>query len=88
LYAKPGPDPREVEPQRLDYEVTRLLIELEDDVLRERSDYNEAAQGEAERAGDRDAIGRLLLERRQINEARLSLDRRRDQTRLLASHRR
>ena len=66
----------------------RLLIELEDDRLRERSDYNEAAQGEAERAGDRDAIGRLMLERRQINEARLSLDRRRDQTRLLASHRR
>ena len=55
---------------------------------RERSDYNEAAQGEAERAGDRDAIGRLMLERRQINEARRSLDRRRDQTRLLASHRR
>jgi DNA primase len=88
LYAKPGPDPRELEPQQLDYEVTRLLIELEDDVLRERSDYNEAAQGEAERAGDRDAIARLLLERRQINESRLSLDRRRDQTRLLASHRR
>jgi DNA primase len=88
LYAKPGPDPRELEPQQLDYEVTRLLIELEDDVLRERSDYNEAAQGEAERAGDAEAIDRLLLERRQINEARLSLDRRRDQTRLLASHRR
>ena len=67
---------------------TRLLLELEDDQLRERSDYNEAAQGEAERAGDREAIGRLMLERRQINEARLSLDRRRDQTRLLASHRR
>ena len=33
-------------------------------------------------------IDRLMLERRQINEARLSLDRRRDQTRLLASHRR
>ena len=33
-------------------------------------------------------IGRLMRERQQINEARLSLDRRRDQTRLLASHRR
>ena len=43
----------------LDYEVARLLIELEDDQLRERSDYNEAAQGEAERAGDREAIDRL-----------------------------
>jgi DNA primase len=88
LYAKPGPDPRALEPSQIDYEITRLIIELEDDLLRDRSDYNEAAQGEAERAGDRDAISRLLLERRQINEARLSLDRRRDQTRLLASHRR
>ncbi len=88
LYAKPGPDPRGLATSELDYEVTRLLIELEDDRLRERSDYNEAAQGEAERADDRDAIARLMLERRQINEARLSLDRRRDQTRLLASHRR
>ena len=88
LYAKAGPDARGLDPAHLDYEITRLLLELEDDQLRERSDYNEAAQGEAERAGDRDAIGRLMLERRQINEMRLSLDRRRDQTRLLASHRR
>ena len=86
--AKPGPDARSLDPAQLDYEITRLLLELEDDTLRERSDYNEAAQSEAERAGDREAIGRLLLERRQINEMRLSLDRRRDQTRLLASHRR
>ena len=77
LYAKPGPDPRTLDGAQLDYEVTRLLLELEDDQLRERSDYNEAAQGEAERAGDRDAIDRLMLERRQINEARRSLDRRR-----------
>ncbi len=88
LYAKPGPDARSLDPAQLDYEITRLLLELEDDTLRERSDYNEAAQSEAERAGDREAIGRLLLERRQINEMRLSLDRRRDQTRLFASHRR
>ncbi len=88
LYAKAGPDARGLDPAHLDYEITRLLLELEDDQLRDRSDYNEAAQGEAERAGDRDAIARLMLERRQINEMRLSLDRRRDQTRLLASHRR
>ncbi len=88
LYAKAGPDARGLDPAHLDYEITRLLLELEDDQLRERSDYNEAAQGEAERAGDREAIGRLMLERRQINEARLSLDRRRDQTRLFVSHRR
>jgi DNA primase len=88
LVAKPGPDPRGLTSSALDYEVARLLIEIEDDQLRERSDYNEAAQGEAERAADRDAIERLMLERRQINEMRLSLDRRRDQTRLLTSHRR
>jgi hypothetical protein len=52
--------------------------------LRARSDFNESALSEAERAGDRETIERLQLERRQINEARRSLDRRRDQTRLLA----
>ena len=84
LYAKPGPDPRTLGERHLAYEVTRLLLELEDDQLRERSDYNEGATAEAEREGDRTAINRLLLERRQINEARRSLDRRREETRLLA----
>jgi DNA primase len=84
LYAKAGPDPRTLEPRQLAYEIARLLLELEDDQLRARSDYNEAAQAEAERDGDTDSIERLLLERRQINEARRSLDRRRDETRLLA----
>jgi DNA primase len=84
LYAKGGPDPRGLDPRQLAYEIARLLLELEDDQLRERSDYNEAAQAEAERDGDTYSIERLLLERRQINEARRSLDRRRDETRLLA----
>jgi DNA primase len=82
LYAKSGPDPRTLDAHHLDYEINRLLLELEDDRLRERSEYNEAAQGEAERAGDAEATARLELEGRQINEARRSLDRRRDQTRL------
>ena len=82
LYAKSGPDPRTLDAHQLDYEVDRLLLQLEDDRLRDRSEYNEAAQGEAERAGDAEAIARLDLEGRQINEARRSLDRRRDQTRL------
>ena len=72
---RPDPDPREV---------NGLLLELELHQLRARSDFNESALSEAERADDRDAIERLQLERRQINEARRSLDRRRDQTRLLA----
>ena len=72
---RPDPDPREV---------GGLLLDIEQMQLRARSDFNESALSEAERAGDREAIERLQLERRQINEARRSLDRRRDQTRLLA----
>jgi DNA primase len=72
---RPDPDPREV---------NGLLLDLEQMQLRARSDFNESALSEAERAGDRETIERLQLERRQINEARRSLDRRRDQTRLLA----
>jgi DNA primase len=83
LVAASGPDPRTLSGTQLDYEIARLLIELEDDQLRQRSEFNEVAQAEAERADDRDAIARLLLERRTINEARRSLDRRREQTRLL-----
>jgi DNA primase len=84
LYAKSGPDVRELNARQLDYEIERLLIELEDDQLRERSEFNQTAQSEAERAGDEEAIVRLLAQRRDINEARRSLDRRRDQTHLLS----
>ncbi len=84
LYARSGPDPRTLDGRQLAYEVTRLLLELEDDQLRERSDYNEAATAEAERDADHAAIERLTLERRQINDARRSLDRRREDTRLFA----
>jgi DNA primase len=69
-------------------EVDRLLIDIENIQLRDRNDYNESALAEAERANDTDAIERLMLEKIHINESRLSLDRRRDQTRLLAGHRR
>ena len=65
-------------------EVARLLLDLEDDLIRERSEFNESALAEAERAGDADSIDRLLLERRHINETRKSIDRRREDTRLLA----
>ena len=73
LYAKPGPDPRGPRPAQLDYEVDPPPARARGRPAARRSDYNEAAQGEAERAGDREAIGRLMLERRQINETRLSL---------------
>jgi DNA primase len=76
---RPRPEARELE---------RLLIDIEQIRLRDRNDYNESALAEAERESDSDAINRLMLDKIQINEARLSLDRRRDQTRLLAAHRR
>ncbi len=65
-------------------EVARLLLDLEDDLIRERSEFNESALAEAERAADTESIERLLLERRHINETRKSIDRRREDTRLLA----
>jgi len=76
---RPRPEARELE---------RLLIDIEQIRLRDRNDYNESALAEAERENDSQAIERLMLEKIHINEARLSLDRRRDQTRLLAVHRR
>ena len=72
---KPAPEPREV---------AGLLLDIEDDRIRERSEYLETALAEAERAGDTDTIDRLQREQRQINESRRSIDRRREQTRLLA----
>jgi len=65
-------------------EIDRLLLDLEDDRIRERSEYNESALAEAERAGDAESISRLVMERRQINDTRRSIDLRREDTRLLA----
>jgi DNA primase len=76
---RPRPEAREIE---------RLLIDIELIRLRDRNDYNESALAEAERADDGPAIERLMLEKILINEARLSLDRRREQGRLLAGNRR
>lgn len=84
LISRPGPNPRELGDRALAYEVERLILELEDDEWQERSAYNRDALGEAEREGDRPTVDRLLLEQRLLNEQRRSLDRRRDQTRLLA----
>ena len=65
-------------------EIDRLLLDLEHDRIRERSEYNESALAEAERAGDSESITRLTMERRQINDTRRSIDLRREDTRLLA----
>ena len=72
---KPMPEAREV---------GRLLLDMELGQLKERSDFLEAAFAEAERASDTEAIERLQLEIRLVNETRRSIDRRREDTRLLA----
>ena len=69
---------------RVAYEIERLTLELDDAEWQERSAFNRDAIAEAERDADRETIDRLSLERRLLNEQRRSLDRRRDQTRLLA----
>jgi DNA primase len=84
LVSRAGPNPRELDDRALAYEIERLTLELDDAEWQERSAFNRDAMAEAERDDDREAIERLALERRHLNEQRRSLDRRRDQTRLLA----
>jgi DNA primase len=83
LLAKREPDFGTLERHDLDYEVERLIIDLEVLALDERSDYNQAALAEAEHDADAEALNRLMAERQAINEHRRSLHRRLDQTRLL-----
>jgi DNA primase len=83
LYAMDGPSPHDLDQADVDYEIERLLLDLEEDGLEQRHDYTQEALAEAERAADRPTVDRLLLELRLLNEKRRSLDRRRDQTRYL-----
>jgi DNA primase len=93
LLSKRDPDPRGLDASDLAYEVERLTIDLEERALDERSEFIQSALAEAEQTGDRDAdnretVNRLMRESQAINDQRLSLHRRRDQTRLLAPARR
>ena len=83
LVSREGPNPRDLSDRVLKYDVERLVLELEDAEWHERSSFNRDATAEAERDGDRDVVDRLLFERRHLNEQRRSLDRRRNDTRLL-----
>ncbi len=84
LVSRPGPNPRDLGDRSLAYEIERLILELEDAEWHERSGFNRDAMAEAERDADTGAFERLMQERRHLNEQRRSLDKRRDQTRLLA----
>jgi len=83
LVARRDPNPRALSESELAYEVERLVIDLEERGIDERSEFIGSALAEAEQAGDRESADRLVRENQAINEQRLSLHRRRDQTRLL-----
>lgn len=85
LVARRDPNPRELSQEELVYEVDRLVIDLEERALDERSEFTQNALAEAEQSGDADVLGQLLRESQAINDQRRSLHRRRDQTRLLTS---
>ncbi len=84
LVSRPGPNPRDLSDRSLAYEIERLALELDDVDWQDRAGFNRDATAEAERDGDTATVERLLNERRLLNEQRRSLDKRRDQTRLLA----
>ena len=85
LVARRDPNPRELSQQELTYEVERLVIDLEERALDEKSEFTQNALAEAEQAGEADLVGQLVRESQVINDQRRSLHRRRDQTKLLAS---
>ncbi len=84
LYAQRRPDPAELAPERAEHAVTQCLLQLEAERLEDEIDYGEAEMADAERRDDRAAIASLSQRLRGLYEARGGLDRRRQQTSLLA----
>ncbi len=84
LVARIEPNPRALSQEDLAYAIERLVIDLEERALDERSEFTQDAIAEAEQAGDRDAATALLLQSQGINEQRRSIHRRREQTRLIS----
>ena len=85
LYAERGPDPNELAGDRVRIGVDQCLLALEADRLEEEIRFNAGELTEAHAAADSQAVTRLLELQRNLNEARRSLDRRRQDTSLLAS---
>ena len=84
LHAKALPDWRSTPPERIRIAVSNFVLDLEADRLEAQTAFHSSELAEAERAGDAPAIERLLREVRLVEERRRSLDRRREQARLLA----
>ena len=85
LYAERGPDPNELTGDRVRIGVDQCLLALEADRLEEEIRFNGGELVEAQAASDSDAVARLQETQRHLFEARRSLDRRRQDTSLLAS---
>jgi hypothetical protein len=85
LYAERGPDPNELAGDRVRIGVDQCLLALEADRLEDEIRFNAGELVEAQAAADTQAVARLLELQRNLNEARRSLDRRKQDTSLLAS---
>ncbi len=85
LYAERGPDPNELSGDRVRIGVDQCLLALEADRLEEEIRFNAGELVEAQAASDAQAVARLLELQRNLNEARRSLDRRRQDSSLMAS---
>ncbi len=85
LYAERGPDPNELSGDRVRIGVDQCLLALEADRLEEEIRFNAGELVEAQAASDTPAVARLLELQRNLNEARRSLDRRKQDASLLAS---
>ncbi len=85
LYAERGPDPNDLAGDRVRIGVDQCLLALEADRLEEEIRFNAGEVAEAQAAADPQAVSRLLEVQRNLNESRRSLDRRWQDTSLLAS---
>jgi DNA primase len=85
LYAERGPDPNDLAGDRVRIGVDQCLLALEADRLEEEIRFNAGEIVEAQAVADTQTVARLLDLQRNLNEARRSLDRRKQDTSLLAS---
>jgi DNA primase len=85
LFAERGPDPNDLASDRVRIGVDQCLLALEADRLEEEIRFNASELVEAHAAADTQTVARLLEVQRNLNEARRSLDRRKQDTSLLAS---